>query len=60
MPDGKHITDVRGRGLMVGVEFDIPQADVRKPLVYDQHCLTGCAGSSLHPVPAHKRRQVKA
>ncbi len=46
-PAGKHITDVRGRGLMVGVEFDIPQADVRKPLVYDQHCFTGCAGTNL-------------
>ena len=46
-PEGKHITDVRGRGLMVGVEFDIPQTDVRKPLVYDQHCFTGCAGTNL-------------
>ncbi|MCI6861717.1 MAG: aminotransferase class III-fold pyridoxal phosphate-dependent enzyme [Prevotella sp.] len=46
-PEGKHITDVRGRGLMVGVEFDIPQAEVRKPLVYDQHCFTGCAGTNL-------------
>jgi len=47
LPEGKHITDVRGRGLMVGVEFDIPQADVRKPLVYDQHCFTGCASTNL-------------
>ena len=41
------ITDVRGRGLMIGVDFDCPQADVRKPLVYDQHCFTGCAGTNL-------------
>ncbi len=46
-PEGKHIIDVRGRGLMVGVEFDIPHADVRKPLVYEQHCFTGCAGTNL-------------
>ena len=46
-PEGKHITDVRGRGLMIGVEFDIPHAEVRKPLVYDQHCFTGCAGTNL-------------
>lgn len=41
------ITDVRGRGLMIGVEFDCPHADVRKPLVYDLHCFTGCAGTNL-------------
>ena len=46
-PEGKHIVDVRGRGLMIGVEFDIPHADVRKPLVYEQHCFTGCAGTNL-------------
>lgn len=44
---GKHITDVRGRGLMIGVEFDMPHAEVRKPLVYEQHCFTGCAGTNL-------------
>ena len=42
-----HIVDVRGRGLMIGVEFDIPHSDVRKKLVYEQHCFTGCAGTSL-------------
>lgn len=41
------ITDVRGRGLMIGVELDCPHADVRKPLVYEQHCFTGCAGTNL-------------
>jgi len=41
-----HITDVRGRGLMVGVELDIPHKDVRTPLVYDYHCFTGCAGTN--------------
>lgn len=42
-----HIVDVRGRGLMIGVEFDIPQSDVRKKLVYEQHCFTGCSGTNL-------------
>ena len=46
-PEGSHITDVRGRGLMIGVEFDKPHAEVRKPLVYEQHCFTGCAGTNL-------------
>ena len=42
-----HITDVRGRGLMIGVELDVPHADVRKKLVHEQHCFTGCAGTNL-------------
>lgn len=32
---------------MVGVELDIPHADVRKKLVYEQHCFTGCAGTNV-------------
>ena len=43
----KHITDVRGRGLMIGIDFDIPQKDVRTPLIYEQHCFTGCAGTNM-------------
>ena len=42
----KHITDVRGRGLMIGTDFDIPQKDVRTPLIYEQHCFTGCTGTN--------------
>ncbi len=42
-----HIVEVRGRGMMVGIELDIPHADVRKKLVYEQHCFTGCAGTNL-------------
>ena len=41
-----HITDVRGRGLMIGIELDIPQKDVRSRLVYEQHCFTGCSGAT--------------
>ena len=43
----KHITDVRGRGLMIGVEFDIPQKPIREKLVYEQHCFTGCASNNI-------------
>jgi len=39
-----HIVDVRGRGLMIGVELDIPQKEVRSRLVYEHHCFTGCSG----------------
>ncbi len=42
----KHITDVRGRGLMIGIDFDIPQKDVRTPLIYEQQCFTGCTGTN--------------
>lgn len=42
----KHITDVRGRGLMIGIDFDIPQKDVRAPLIYEQHCFTGFTGTN--------------
>lgn len=42
-----HITDVRGRGLMVGIELDIPQKPVREKLVYEQHVFTGCSGTNL-------------
>ena len=42
-----HITDVRGRGLMIGIELDIPQKPIRERLVYEQHVFTGCTGTNL-------------
>ena len=42
-----HITDVRGRGLMIGIYLDIPHKDVRQPLIYQEHCFTGCAGTNI-------------
>ena len=41
-----HITDVRGRGLMIGIELDMPYKDVRSRLVYEQHCFVGCSGTN--------------
>ena len=43
----KRIMDVRGRGLMIGIDLDCPHAEVRKPLIYEQHCFTGCAGTNI-------------
>ena len=43
----KHITDVRGRGLMIGIDLDVPHKDIRQPLIYDKHCFTGCAGTNI-------------
>ncbi len=42
-----HITDMRGRGLMIGIELDIPHKDVRSRLIYDEHCFTGCASTNI-------------
>ena len=43
----KHIVDVRGRGLMIGIDLDIPHKDVRQPLIYQELCFTGCAGTNV-------------
>ena len=42
-----HILDVRGRGMMIGVDLDVPHKDVRQPLIYQEHCFTGCAGTNV-------------
>ena len=41
------ILDVRGRGLMIGVDLSVPHKEVRSRLVYEQHCFTGCAGTNV-------------
>ena len=42
-----HILEVRGRGLMIGVDLDVPHKDVRVPLIHQEHCFTGCAGTNV-------------
>ncbi|MBR7019323.1 MAG: aspartate aminotransferase family protein [Prevotella sp.] len=42
-----HIHDVRGRGLMIGIDLDIPHKEIRQPLIYQEHCFTGCAGTHI-------------
>ena len=42
-----HIKEVRGRGLMIGIELYIPYKEVRNRLVHEQHCFTGCAGQDI-------------
>ena len=34
---------VKGRGLMLGLEFDFPIADIRKKLIYTHKIFTGSA-----------------
>ncbi len=42
-----HVTDVRGRGLMIGIELDVPYKEIRSRLVHEQHCFTGCSGTNV-------------
>lgn len=37
------IKKIKGRGLMLGLEFDFEVADLRKKLIYNQHVFTGGA-----------------
>ncbi len=49
MKDAGHtpIQEVRGRGLMIGIDLAIPHKDVRVPLIKQEHCFTGCAGTNI-------------
>ena len=42
-----HVMEVRGRGLMIGIELDIPYKEPRTKLVSEQHCFTGCSGTNV-------------
>jgi acetylornithine aminotransferase len=37
------IKNIKGRGLMLGLEFDFPIADLRKTLIHQHHIFTGSA-----------------
>ena len=41
------IKEVRGRGLMLGVEFTGPVAEIRKELLFDKHIFTGVSGKNM-------------
>ena len=47
MAEEKRITDVRGRGLMIGIDLDMPHKELRRRLVYSEHCFTGCASTNI-------------
>lgn len=42
-----HVIDVRGVGLMIGIELDIPYKEPRTKLVKELHCFTGCSGTNV-------------
>lgn len=45
--ENSHIVDVRGEGLMIGIELDIPYKEPRTRLIKEQHCFTGCSGTNV-------------
>lgn len=54
------IKNIKGRGLMLGLEFDFEVGDLRKKLIYDYHIFTGGASNKkliriLPPLTIKKR-----
>ena len=43
----KGIKEVRGQGLMIGVEFDEPVKDIRHRLLFEEHVFTGVSGTNI-------------
>ncbi len=39
------VKEIRGKGLMIGIEFDAPVAELRKQLLYDQQVFTGSSSN---------------
>lgn len=40
------IKEVRGRGLMIGIEMDQPVKELRKQLIFEKHVFTGASGTN--------------
>ena len=47
LKDFKQIKEVRGRGLMIGLEFDQPVKEIRSKLLFEQHVFTGVSGTNV-------------
>lgn len=43
----KRIKEVRGRGLMIGLEFNEPVKEIRQRLLFDEHVFTGVSGTDV-------------
>ena len=41
------IKEVRGKGLMIGLEFDQPVKELRHKLLFEQHVFTGASGTNV-------------
>ena len=47
LPQSPRIKEVRGRGLMLGIEFNEEVGPIRKLLLFDKHIFTGVAGKNM-------------
>jgi len=47
IPSSPRIKEVRGLGLMLGIQFNEPVSDIRKALLFDKHIFTGVAGTDM-------------
>ena len=47
IPASDRIKEVRGKGLMIGIEFTESVAPLRKELLFEKHIFTGVAGSTM-------------
>ncbi|MDO4949567.1 MAG: aminotransferase class III-fold pyridoxal phosphate-dependent enzyme [Bacteroidales bacterium] len=41
-----HVKEIRGKGLMIGIELDVPYKEIRNRLLFEEHVFTGCAGTN--------------
>lgn len=47
MPQSPKIKEVRGQGLMIGIEFHEPIKEIRTKLLFEKHIFTGVAGPNM-------------
>lgn len=47
IPASPRIKEVRGRGLMLGIQFNEPIAEIRRKLLFEGHVFTGVAGTDM-------------
>jgi acetylornithine aminotransferase len=53
--------ELRGRGLMIGIEYDFPVKDLRNKLLFEHKMFTGVAGTStIRLLPSFALGQTEA
>ena len=43
----EHIKELRGKGLMIGMEFEEPIKEIRRRLLFEEHVFTGVSGTNV-------------